>query len=225
MLIAFEGLPGAGKTTQSRMLADHLNRQEVPVNYLPDNLTRDEDALGSTLLDLFASGDPFSRHSSVVTDTMLATAIRTNTVATHIAPALAAGQTVIEDRGVHTIQSYSLATLAQKHSGRPEEGIRWLRTVSALSSPAADVAVWLRLPADEAIARAVRREGRPYTAEQHAFLRHVHDAYSHLAADDHGLVPVDVLGLTPQKAHQAVLRALADRAPIPTPPEQSSLMQ
>ncbi|MFG2210451.1 dTMP kinase [Streptomyces sp. NPDC048638] len=225
MLIAFEGLPGAGKTTQSRLLADHLTRQEVPVNYLPDNLTRTEDALGSTLLELFVSADPFSRHGSVITDTMLATAIRTNTVATHIAPALMTGQTVIEDRGVHTIQSYSLATLLQKHAGHPADGTWWLRAVSALSGPAADVAVWLRLPADDAIARAAHREGHPYTAEQHAFLRHVHDAYSHLAADDPDLVTVDVLGLAPQQVHRAVLRALADRAPIPRPTEHSSLMQ
>ncbi|MEU0027458.1 dTMP kinase [Streptomyces sp. NPDC006335] len=225
MLIAFEGLPGAGKTTQSRLLADHLTREKVPVNYLPDNLTRTEDTLGSTLLDLFASGDPFSRHGSVVTDTMLATAIRTNTVATHIAPALASGQTVIEDRGIHSIQSYSLATLLQKHTGRPADGIGWLRTVSAMSGPPADVAVWLRLPADEAIARATQREGRPYTAEQHAFLRHVHDAYTHLAADDTALVTVDVLGITPLQVHQAVVDALAEHVPVPIPTDHSSSMQ
>ncbi|MGC0379900.1 dTMP kinase [Streptomyces sp. SAI-129] len=225
MLIAFEGLPGAGKTTQSRLLADHLTREQVPVNYLPDNLTRTEDSLGSTLLDLFASEDPFSRHGNIVTDTMLATAIRTNTVATHIAPALTAGQTVIEDRGIHTIQSYSLATLLQKHPGRPADGIGWLRSVSAMSGPPADVAVWLRLPADEAIARAARREGQPYTAEQHAFLRHVHEAYGHLAADDSGLVTVDVLGLAPDQVHRAVVDAIAERVPIPAPAEHSSSMQ
>ncbi|WP_033354795.1 dTMP kinase [Kitasatospora aureofaciens] len=225
MLIAFEGLPGAGKTTQSRLLADHLTRSGVPVNYLPDNLTRTEDTLGSTLLDLFASGDPFSRHGSAVTDTMLATAIRTNTVATHIGPALAAGQTVIEDRGIHTIQSYSLATLLQKHPGRPADGIGWLRTVSAMSGPPADLAVWLLLPADEAISRASHREGRPYTAEQHAFLRHVHDAYAQLAADDPGLVTVDASGLTPAQVHLAVARALAERAPVPIPADHSSSMQ
>lgn len=224
MLIAFEGLPGAGKTTQSRLLADHFTRQDVPVSYLPDNLTRTEDALGSTLLDLFASGDPFARHGSVVTDTMLATAIRTNTVATHIAPALAAGQMVIEDRGVHTIQSYSLATVLQKHVGHPAGGFRWLRAVSAWSGPAADVAVWLRLPAEEAIGRAVLREGAPYTAEQHAFLRHVHDAYVHLAADDPHLVTVDAFGLAPQQVHQAVLRALSDHLPRSTPVDHRSLM-
>lgn len=225
MLIAFEGLPGAGKTTPSRLLADHLTREKVPVNYLPDNLTRTEDSLGSTLLDLFASGDPFSRHGSAVTDTMLATAIRTNTVATHIAPALAAGETVIEDRGIHTIESYSLATLLQKHTGHPENGVGWLRAVSAMSGPPTNVAVWLRLPADEAMARAAQRESRPYTAEQHAFLRHVHDAYTHLAADDRGLVTVDVLGLTPLQVHRAVAHALAERVPVPIPADHSSSMQ
>jgi len=225
MLIALEGLPGAGKTTQCRLLADHLNRQGTPVNYLPDNLTRSEDTLGSTLLDLFAGGDPFSRHGSAITDTMLATAIRTNTVATHIAPALTLGQTVIEDRGAHTILSYSLATLLQKHAGPIEDGIRWLQAVAALSGPVADVAVWLRLPADDAITRAALREGHPYTAEQHAFLRHVHDAYTHLAADDPRLVPVDVRGLTPHQVHQAVLHAVADHVPIPTSVESSSVKQ
>lgn len=86
------------------------------------------------------------------------------------------------------------------------------------------LAVWLHLPADEAIARAIRQEGVFYTAEQHAFLRHVHDAYDHLAADDSHLVTVDAFGLAPQQVHQAVLRALADHLPRSTPVEHRSLM-
>ncbi|MGW2082649.1 hypothetical protein ACWCOW_38080 [Streptomyces sp. NPDC001939] len=93
------------------------------------------------------------------------------------------------------------------------------------SAAAADMAVWLRLPADEAIARAAHREGQPYTTDQHAFQRHLHDAYGHLADDDPGLVTVDVLGLTPEQVHQAVVRAIAERAPIPIPAEHSSLQQ
>jgi hypothetical protein len=79
--------------------------------------------------------------------------------------------------------------------------------------------------ADESLARAVRREGLPCTAEQHAFPRHVHDASGHLAADAPGSVTVDVLGLAPQQLHQAVPRALADHVPIPAPAEHSSLMR
>ncbi|MEU7802530.1 dTMP kinase [Micromonospora arborensis] len=210
MLIAFEGLPGAGKTTQSRALAAHLTQRGIPVAYLPDNLTRDAEPLGRSLLTLFGSDDPFSRHDSVITDTYLAAAIRVDTYATDIAGALAAGTTVIEDRGLHTIYSYSLAGLLQKHRTAPVEAVAWLQQVGAFAGPAADRSVWLRLPPDNAIARAERRQGHPYTEEQRAFLRYVHDAYAALAETDTGLRVVDVSELGADDAHQAVLAAVAD---------------
>ncbi|SCL13079.1 Thymidylate kinase [Micromonospora nigra] len=209
MLIAFEGLPGAGKTTQSRALAAFLSHRRA-VTYLPDNLTRDAAPLGRTLLSLFDSGDPFSRHDSVVTDTYLAAAIRADTYATHIASALGTGSTVIEDRGLHTLYSYSLAGLLQKHRTPPQEAIVWLQQVGALAGPAADRSVWLRLPSDDAIARAEQRQRHPYTDEQRAFLRYVHDAYTALAETAPDLRVVDVSGLSTDDTHQAVLAAVDD---------------
>jgi thymidylate kinase len=210
VLIAFEGLPGAGKTTQSRALAAHLSQRGAAVTYLPDNFTRDAGQLGRTLLALFDSGDPFSRHDSVLTDTYLAAAIRADTYATHIAGPLATGTTVIEDRGLHTLYSYSLAGLLQKHRTAPGEAIAWLRQVGEFAGPAADRSVWLRLPPDQAIARAEQRQGHRYTDEQRAFLRYVHDAYTALAETDPSLRVIDVSGLGTDQAHQAVLAAVAD---------------
>ncbi|MEU3455276.1 dTMP kinase [Micromonospora sp. NPDC006766] len=210
MLIAFEGLPGAGKTTQSRALAAHLSQHGAAVTYLPDNLTRDAQQLGRPLLTLFNSGDPFSRHDSVLTDTYLAAAIRADTYATHIAGALAAGTTVIEDRGLHTLYSYSLAGLLQKHRTPPDEAIAWLQQVGAFAGPAANRSLWLRLPPDDAITRAEQRQGHPYTDEQRAFLRYVHDAYTALAETDPDLRVLDVSELGTDDAHQAVLAAVAD---------------
>ncbi|MEH1016847.1 dTMP kinase [Micromonospora sp. CPCC 206060] len=210
MLIAFEGLPGAGKTTQSRALAAHLSQRGTAVTYLPDNLTRHAEPLGQTLLTLFDSGDPFSRHDSVLTDTYLAAAIRADTYVTHIASALAAGTTVIEDRGLHTLYSYSLAGLLQKHRTPPDEAIDWLQQVGAFAGPAADRSVWLRLPPDDAIARAEQRQGHTYTDEQRAFLRYVHDAYTALAETGPSLRVIDVSGLGTDDTHQAVLAAIAD---------------
>ncbi|MFI7027034.1 dTMP kinase [Micromonospora sp. NPDC049900] len=178
--------------------------------YLPDNLTRDAEPLGRTLLDLFDSGDPFSRHSSVLTDTYLAAAIRVDTYATHIADALAADTTVIEDRSLHTLYSYSLAALLQKYQTPADNAITWLQQVGTLAGPAADRSLWLRLPPDDAIARAEHRQGHPYSDEQRAFLRYVHDAYTTLAANDADLHVVDVSGLDPYDTHQAVLAAVDD---------------
>ncbi|MFD0576185.1 dTMP kinase [Dactylosporangium darangshiense] len=208
-LIAFEGLPGAGKSTQSRLLAEHLDRAGHAVVYLPDNLTRDTDDLGATLLSLFTRGDPFARHDSVVTEVHLAAAIRTHTLATHIEPTLDQRRTVVEDRGLHTMYSYSLATLLQRHRSAPDLAIAWLYAVGALTGRAADRSLWLRLPVDEAIARAEHRQRHPYTAEQRLYLRYVDDAYRELADRDPTLIVVDVAGRTVNEVHAAVLAALA----------------
>lgn len=214
-LTAFEGLPGAGKSTQAKLLAEQLRRTGQPVTYLPDNLTRDTDDLGMTLLALFTSGDPFARHDSVITEVHLAAAIRTHTLATHIVPALQRGDAVVEDRGLHTMYSYSFATVLQRHRSDPESAIAWLYAVGALAGRAADRALWLRLPAAEAIRRAERRQGHSYTAEQRRYLHFVDAAYEELAARDPGLTVIDTTGLTPDEVHTTVLAALT------TPPIDS----
>jgi dTMP kinase len=221
VLIAFEGLPGSGKTTQARLLTAHLNQAGLRAVFLPDNLTRAEDPLGQALLKIFDSGDPFARHGSVVTDTFLAAAIRASTFPAFIAPALAEGAVVIEDRGLHTMYSYSLATLFQKHDAASGPAIDWLTAVGALASPAADHSLWLRMPPGQAIERAERRQSRPYSGEQRAYLRHVHDAYTALAAADPSLHQVDVSGLTEDEAHEAVLTALASAGSPLSPPHEA----
>jgi thymidylate kinase len=209
MLLGFEGLPGAGKSTLATRFVAFLARRGVDVNYLPDNLTRSADPLGRQLLALFDSGDPFSRHEHVVTDTLLGAAIRADTYATCIAGPLANGATVIEDRGIYTLYSYALARLFQQHR-TGQQAIDWLRNVGALAGPPAGRSLWLYLPPDVAIARAEARQAHPYTDEQRAYLRFVHDAYATLARTCPDLHVVDVTGLSPDEAHQAVLDDLAD---------------
>lgn len=214
MLIALEGLPGSGKSTQSRMLRQALESTGSAV-HLPDNRTRTVSPLGTALLGLFATDDPFARHESVITTTMLAAAIRAETYATDIAPALDGGATVIEDRGLHTMYSYSLATLLQNHHADPAPAIAWLSATAAWSGPAADISIWLRLPPTESITRAEERGRRVYTREQRAYLHHVHDAYTALAEHDPSLIPLDIADLDPSEIHRAVLGLAATRAHKP----------
>ncbi|MBV9022654.1 MAG: AAA family ATPase [Streptomycetaceae bacterium] len=212
MLISFEGIPGVGKTTQTALLAESLRSDGLRVAYLPDLLTLPNGKLGTRLFELFASsGDPFMRHGDVVTETLLAGALRAEILATHIEPALAAGQIVIEDRGADTMYSYSLATLRAHHTLTTDAGIAWLRSCGALAGREADLTILLSLPPDRAHKRTAERVGIPWNAEQKVFLGHVARAYDELAARSPRIVAVDAADLTVEQTHAAV-REIVSRA-------------
>ncbi len=207
MLISFEGLPGAGKSTQAALLAACLTRQGLPAVTLPDLATLDTDPVAATLIELFASsGDPYLRHGDAVTDTLLAAAIRADIVATRIDPALSAhqDQVVIEDRGIHTMQSYALASLLRDHRATIDLALSWVHTLAALTGPRTGHALWLRLPVDEALRRASHRDQRAPTPEHRSYLQWVNEAYTELAHRDPQLTVLDVGTLQPAEVHLAL---------------------
>jgi dTMP kinase len=205
MLISLEGLPGVGKSTQGRMLADCLRDEGTKVLYLPELQTLTTDGVGSRLFELFAlSGDPFRRSGDVVTDTFLASAIRAHILATHIEPALEAGYTVIEDRGAHTMYSYSLAGILQHHGMKLGKAIRWLKACGALAGREADIAILLLLPPEEAAQRVAERQGQSWSDEQMAFLRYVDRAYHHLEAVEPRLMSIDAEDLSRDDVHAVI---------------------
>jgi dTMP kinase len=220
MLISLEGLPGAGKSTQGALLRDRLVRDRRKVAYLSDLASLSTDPIGDTLIALFASsGDPFRRHGDLLTDSLLAAAIRANIVAAVLRPALKRHDVVIEDRGVHTMYAYSLATALRDYPDLgPGTVVSWLRALATLGGPEADVALWLRLEPSTAIRRASQRDSRSgsscrYSGEQTSYLSYVDKSYRLLAAADPRLVPVDVDGLDPGASQEALLCELRGRLP------------
>lgn len=214
MLITFEGLPGAGKSTQCRMLASCLEASGHPVTVLPDLATLDTDPVAATLVDLLRTGDdPFLRSGDAITDTMITAAIRADLVATVLDPALAENPAavVIEDRGIHTMASYAIAALLRQHRAPTEVALDWLNALTALAGPRPTRALWLRIPPDVAARRADERGGdhRPaFTGEQRAHLAWVDHAYALLAERDPQLTVLDVTDLDPVDIHLAIHAAL-----------------
>ena len=101
--ITFEGIDGAGKSTQLAFLADHLRRngRDVVVTREPGGTP-----IGETLRQIVLTQDMDPR-----TETLLMFAARAEHLARVIRPALAAGRWVVCDR-------FSDATFAYQSGGR-----------------------------------------------------------------------------------------------------------
>lgn len=99
--ISFEGIDGSGKSTQARLLADHLRAQGFDVV-----LTREPGGSpgAEEIRALVLRGDP--DRWSAETELLLFTAARRDHVERLIAPSLAAGKIVICDRFADSTRMY-----------------------------------------------------------------------------------------------------------------------
>lgn len=103
--ITFEGIDGSGKSTQARLLADHLRGTGTEVV-----LTREPggSAGAEEIRLLLLTGDP--DRWSAQTEILLFTAARRDHLEKTVQPALDAGQTVISDRFADSTRVYQGAT-------------------------------------------------------------------------------------------------------------------
>lgn len=110
LFISFEGIDGSGKSTQARLLADHLlnTGREVVLTREPGGSPGAED-----IRKLVLEGDP--DRWSPETELLLFTAARRDHLERVIAPALAAGKVVICDRFADSTRAYQ---------GRAGKGLR-----------------------------------------------------------------------------------------------------
>ncbi len=101
MFITFEGIDGSGKSTQARLLADHLRAtgREVVLTREPGGSPGAEE-----IRALVLQGDP--DRWSAETEILLFTAARRDHLERTIAPALAAGKIVICDRFADSTRMY-----------------------------------------------------------------------------------------------------------------------
>ncbi|NOD28912.1 MULTISPECIES: dTMP kinase [Ruegeria] len=101
LFLTFEGIDGSGKSTQARMLAEHLRAQghEVVLTREPGGSAGAEE-----IRSLVLEGDP--DRWSAETEILLFTAARRDHLERTIEPALAAGKVVICDRFADSTRMY-----------------------------------------------------------------------------------------------------------------------
>lgn len=196
LLLAFEGIDGAGKTTQARRLEATLQEAGYPVLY-----TREPTAgpIGQRLRGLIAAGrgtlSPEEELDLFVRD-------REEHVAAVIRPALARHQVVLLDR-------YYFSTMAYQGAlGLAPEGIRRRNEAFA---PRPHLTFVLDLPPAAGLARIRRtRAVAPDTFEREGYLERVRALFVGLSGPDilhlDATQPADALAARIQEAAYALLR-------------------
>ncbi|MDZ7651400.1 MAG: dTMP kinase [Burkholderiaceae bacterium] len=169
--ITFEGIDGAGKSTQIAFLVEHLRAQGHTVR-----VTREPGGtpLGESLRALILNQPMDPR-----TETLLVFAARAEHLAQLIRPALAAGDWVVCDR-------FTDATYAYQSGGRGLPGAD-IEALAQWVHPdlQPDRTVLVDVPPEVAAARlASARAADRFEAEQGAFFARVRDAYLELAQRD-----------------------------------------
>jgi dTMP kinase len=146
-LIVLEGAEGVGKSTQHRLLVDHLaERGEDVVAFREPGGTPVGDVIRKLLLDPSSDIVPTA-------EALLYIASRAQLIEREIKPALARGATVILDR-------FFLATYAYQGWGRglPADELYAANRMAA-SGVIPDLTILLSLPVKEGLERAARRGG------------------------------------------------------------------
>lgn len=177
--ITFEGTEGCGKSTQIRLLADHLSQRghQVCTTREPGGC-RISDEIRRILLD------PASEGMDPVTELMLYAAARAQHVAEVIRPALKRGEIVLCDR-------FADATLAYQGYGRKLD-IELTQSLNRIATDGLtpDLTILLDIPLETGLERAVSRnslddnsEGR-FEQEALAFHQRVRDGYLTLASQE-----------------------------------------
>jgi dTMP kinase len=169
-VIVLEGPEGVGKSTQHRLLADHLaaHGHEVVALREPGG-TPVGDVIRRLLLDPASDIVPGA-------EALLYMASRAQLVESAIVPALGRGATVLLDR-------FFLATYAYQGAGRgiPAEALAAVNGM-ATGGLVPDLTLLLTLPVKEGLARAARRGGHDRMERvEIAFHERVADAFATFA--------------------------------------------
>ncbi|MDK2889025.1 thymidylate kinase [Desulfofundulus australicus DSM 11792] len=196
--IVFEGIDGAGKTTQARLLAEALIRRGYPVV-----LTREPGGtpLGEKMRNLLL--DPALSGLSPLAEALFYAGARAELVASIIRPALARGRVVISDR-------YVDSSLAYQGYGRHLD-LSELKKINALATGGltADLTVLLDMPPAAALARLAGRDR--IEREEPGFFDRVRRGYLQLVRQEPGRYLVLDGCLDCSELHRRILKAVEER--------------
>ncbi len=171
--VTFEGLDGSGKTTQMRLLAEHLRQRGVEVI---ETVEPGGTAIGQAIRRILL--DPAHDHLGSVAEMLLYFAARAQNVHEVLEPALARSVTVFSDR-------WTDSTFAYQGYGR-QLGERIVADLDEIACRGRkpDLTLWIDVELETSLQRARSRnalesaEGTRMDDQSRAFYERVHQGYS-----------------------------------------------
>jgi dTMP kinase len=207
LLASLEGISGTGKTHLTHALKPLLSG--VPTTFLTEVVDRQGADLDQAIIDLLAScGDRFFRRGRPRTETFLLLALKMFDYEARIAPALAQGHMVIEDRSIDTIAIYQALILCPESV---DQQLTLAHQIYALASRwrrPPDITFLVEERFEIALARIEQREGCQLTADEIAVLQRAAHLYT-LYARDHA--PRIVSLRRQELSNEELLRAICGR--------------
>jgi dTMP kinase len=168
---SLEGISGCGKSYILSKLLDAL--EDLLITVIPEVEDRQGAGLDQKIIALLGkSGDRFFRGGHPRTETLLLLALQAYEAETIIAPALAAGQTVIENRSVDTIAVYQALILypSEALEQQLERALQLYQFACQWRKPP-QMTFLLEDDFVTAIERSQQRAARIYTFDEIALLR------------------------------------------------------
>jgi len=200
MYIAFEGVVGSGKTTQMKMLEEHLGKKYPGKDIL---FTREPG--GTEIAEdirTLVQAKTFSEKMSPITAALLYAASRAQLFCAEILPCLCRGGVVISDRSVITSMAY------QGYVGGI--GIPNILEINwfALCGRLPDVVVFFDLPVEAGLARASDSEGDRWELEGREFFEKVRQGYIETAKLYRSDIDWISIRLFPEDSRESVFEKL-----------------
>uniref|UniRef100_A0A7C5URU6 Thymidylate kinase n=1 Tax=candidate division CPR3 bacterium TaxID=2268181 RepID=A0A7C5URU6_UNCC3 len=154
--ISFEGIDGSGKTTQTLLVQNHLERMGYKVFRAPDNSDASEENLDGKILSILRKEkDRFFRIGHPVTENLLLASRAAFIDKTITLSKLKSGYVVLADRDVDTFIAYGIPNLQDAYPNKkPEELMDWMISIVSIGRIHPDLTILFKPNLNQFLSRA-----------------------------------------------------------------------
>jgi dTMP kinase len=164
VVISFEGISCAGKSTAVHKIQHALKERDIPVAVKSDLFEYRGVDVGAQIKAILNSSAPKFRLGLPVVETLLICAKRAFEAQQRLEPAIGRGNVILCDRDIDTVCAYQLEVLSEYRPLKNATLIDWIRRVNQLAAPEPDLTFYLDVTAEESLRRDQARP-QPESAE------------------------------------------------------------